>query len=207
MLIQGQVSNAAPNSRASGQPNALLGQLGEVWVTELLPRYGAMAWSNLVFFGANNGAQAMSANSSTFTGLAIANPTGSGKNLMILDVTVAVAAAAAALATPRLGYAAYTSGLFTGATTGPTGLPTLVGSGVGSIAKVAATCTLSAAPTTLRPIMGLHWITAGTTTCNLYTKDEVAGAIVIPPGQILTFDALVAAATTVCAATWAEIPL
>lgn len=207
MLIQGQVNNSVPSARASGQPNAMLAQLGELGVSEVLPRYAALGWSGLVYFGANNAAQVQSANSGTFTGLTIGNPTGSGKNLVIIDCTIAIAAAVGAVATPRLGYAAYTTGLNTGASTGPTGLPTLVGAGAASIAKVAATCTLTAAPTTLRPIMGLQWVTGGTTTANVYTKDEVGGAIIIPPGQMLTFDCLTAAATAICAATWAELPI
>jgi len=207
MLIQGQVNGSVPTVRATGQPNAGLDQLGMIAMSEIQPRYAALAWSGQVFYGANTAAQALSVASTTFTGLAIGNPAGSGKNLVIIDVTCAQAAVGAnAVMNPKLGYAA-TVALTTGSSTGPKGLPTLVGTGGSSVATVGASGTLGAAPTIIRPLMGLQWITGGAGMWNLYVKDEVAGAIVIPPGQMLTIDALIAAVTVIAAATWAELPI
>jgi hypothetical protein len=206
-LLQGEVLNAIPNARGSGSQNAMQMQLGELAVSELLPRYAAAAWSGQVFYAANTAAQALSVASTTFTGLAVGNPAGSGKNLVIIDVTCAQAAVgAAAVMVPKLGYAA-TVALTTGNSTGPKGLPTLVGTGGGSVATVGASATLGAAPTIIRPLMGLQWITAGTGMWNLMVKDEIAGAIIIPPGQMLTLDSLIAAVSVIAAFTWYESPV
>ena len=70
-----------------------------------------------------------------------------------------------------------------------------------------STATLLAAPTIIRPIMGQQWITGGTGMWSFYVKDTVDGAIVIPPGQILTIDSLVAAVTVLASVTWAELPV
>lgn len=206
-ILQGQVENAVTPTRANGNPNVMQAQLGELWVSEILPRYAAMAWSGLVFYAANTQAQALSVASSTFTGLAIGNPAGSGKNLVLIDVEIAIAAVGAvAVMLPVLG-SAPTVALTTSYSTGPNGLSTLMGSGKASIATVGANATLAAAPTVVRPEMGFQWITAGVGMWNLYVKDEVGGALIVPPGQMLCLEALVGACSVVAAATWAELPI
>ena len=206
-ILQAQVAQSVAPVRATGQPNALQLQLGELGVSAVLPRFAALAWSGLLFYGANTAAQALSVASTTFTGLGVANPAGSGKNLVIVDVTIAQAAVGAnAVMNPKLGSAA-TVALTTGNSTGPTGSTMLVGSGGSSIAKVGASATLGAAPVMIRPILGQQWITAGTGMWSFYAKDTVDGAIVIPPGQMLTIDALIAAVTCIAAVTWAELPI
>lgn len=206
--FQLQPVGSVPNARVTGNPNALAERLGEAPVSQWLPKYGALAWSGLLYTVGHSAAQALSINSTTFTGLAISNPAGSGKNLVIVDASFGVAAALAAVAiVPRLGYAAVVA-LTQGNATSNKGLPTLVGSGGGSVALCGASGTLTAAPTTLRALGGLQWVTgAGGAGGQLYAKDEVAGAIIIPPGQMLTLDALVAAATVVASFTWAELPI
>lgn len=206
-ILQGQVASSLAAVRAQGEPTALQLQLGELGISAVLPRFAALAWSGLLFYGANTAAQALSVASSTFTGLGIANPAGSGKNLVIVDVTIAQSAVGAnAVMLPKLGSAA-TVALTTGSSTGPTGSSTLVGGGAGSIAKVGASATLGAAPVMIRPIMGQQWITAGVGMWSFYAKDTVDGAIIIPPGQMLTIDALVAAVSCISAVTWAELPV
>ena len=208
MIIQGQVNTAVSPTRETGEPVVQQMQLGELGVSEVLPRYAGLAWSGLVFYGCHQVTpQALSINSSTFTGLAVGNPAGSGKNLVIIDVEISQAAVgAAAVMLPRLGYATITA-LTTSYSSGPSGVSTIAGSGKNSIATVGSTATLLAAPTIIRPIMGQQWITGGTGMWSFYVKDTVDGAIVIPPGQILTIDSLVAAVTVLASVTWAELPV
>lgn len=206
MLFQGQQTQSVAAVRASGNPNVLQLQLGELGASQVLPKYGALAWSGLLYFAANVSAQTLSVASATFTGLAVANPANSGKNLVIIDVTCALAAAIVGVTTPALGYAA-TVALTTGTSTGPKGLPVLVGSSGSSVANVGASATLGAAPTVLRPLIGGQWVTGTTGVGNFYTKDEVAGAIIIPPGQLICVQALVAALQVVAGITWAELPI
>jgi len=49
MLIQGQIQNAVPSSRSTGNPNAMQAPLGELAVTSLMPPYSFMAQSGRVF--------------------------------------------------------------------------------------------------------------------------------------------------------------
>lgn len=206
MLLQGQVASAIAAVRASGNPNALQAQLGELAVSQVLPKYAAAAWSGLMFTVGHSAAQALSVNSTTFTGLAVANPASSGKNLVIVDSVVGLAAALAAVSTPRLGYAAIVA-LTQGNATSAKGLPVIAGTGGNSVALCGASGTLGAAPTTLRAMGGYQWVTAGTGEALIYVKDEVAGAIIIPPGFMLTLDALVAASTVIASVSWLELPI
>src|SRR5205823_2225287 len=104
------------------------------------------------------------------------------------------------------GYAAIVA-LTQGNATSTKGLPVLAGSGGNSVALCGASGTLVAAPTTLRPLLGNYWVTGGTGYAESYAKDEVAGAIIIPPGQMLTLDSLVAAESVIGSITWAELPI
>lgn len=192
-------------SMKSGQPAALsTGWHNELLITELWPRYAALVAAGVVFTGANTAAQALSVASATFTGLAVSNPAGSGKNLILLDVSVGLAAALTAVATPVLGSAAAVT-LTTGNSAGPN--PALLGSAAASVAKVGASATLGAAPTVIRPLSGIHWVTANVTTAQVYAKDETAGAIIVGPGQLICVEALVAAVSVIAGMTWAELPI
>lgn len=206
-IIQGQVEAAVSAVRSSGQPIAQLLQLGELAVSQVLPRYGALAWSGLVFYGSNITAQALSVASTTFTGLGVANPANSGKNLVLLNVKIAAAAVGAvAVSTPRLGYAA-TVTLTQGSAGSGTGAPTILGTSGSSVAKVGASATLGAAPASIMPLINLQWITAGAGMWQLFANHDVDGAIICPPGQMLTIDALTAAWTCVSSMIWAELPI
>ena len=199
----GQVGLQLPKL-ANGVPaTESLGSLGEALVSEVLGRYYTLAYNGLVFTASHSAAQALSVNSGTFTGLAVANPTNSGKNLVLLDAGLAIAAAAGAVSTPRLGYAT-TVALTSGNAVGPTAA--IVGQ-AGGVAKVGASCTFGATPTTLRALAGLQWITGGTSIAMLYSKDDIGGAIIIPPGQAAAIDSLVGVMSVCAWMTWAELPV
>jgi hypothetical protein len=199
--IQGQVGLQLPKLATGVNAQFSQGNLGESLVSEVMARYYQLAYNGLVFSASHSAAQALSVNSTTFTGLAVSNPANSGKNLVILDVSIAIAAAVAAVTTPRLGYAAIVA-LTAGNSVGPTAA--IVGN-AGGVAKVGASGTLGAAPVSIRPIMGVDWVTGGTPVAMIYTKDDVGGAIIIPPGQMLTLDSLVGACSVLAGFTWAEI--
>lgn len=173
-------------------------------VSEMNARYYNLVYNGLVFTTANSGAQALSVASATFTGLALGNPVGSGKNLALLDITLGLAAALAAVSTPVLASAAVVA-LTAGTAVGPNNA--LIGGGLASVAKVGASATLGAAPVVIRPLQGFQWVTAGTGEAACYTKDDIGGAIIIPPGQLVCIEALVAAVSVVAAFTWAELPI
>ena len=100
MQISGQLVNKVPNARGTGNPNLLQLPLQELGVSEVLPRLYALNWSGLVYSAANQAAQAVSvALATTYTGLGIYNPLGSGVNLVPLKVKFALSVAPAAIAT------------------------------------------------------------------------------------------------------------
>ena len=200
-LLQG---NQGQSGKQVGQNlTAGFGEYSDVLVTELLPRYYEQNYRGLVFSTANSGAQALSVASATYTGLALGNPAGSGKNFILLDVSFGVAAALTAACSVALAYDGIVA-LTAGTAVGPTSM--LVGSSAASVAKVGASATLGAAPTVIRPLGGTGWVTA-TAQGQFQTKDEIAGAIIIAPGQLVCIEALVAAVTVVAAMTWAELPV
>jgi hypothetical protein len=202
--LVGQVGLQMPKLANGVNAPLSQGSFGEAYVSELMGRYYALAYNGLLFMASLSAAQALSVASATFTGLAVSNPAGSGKNLIILDAVVALAAAVTAVSTPRLGYAAAVA-LTTGNAVGPSA--GIAGSGAASVAKVGASATLGAAPTTMRALMGVDWVTGGTPVAAIYAKDDIGGAIIIPPGQMATIDALVGACSVIPSLTWAELPI
>jgi len=75
MLFQGQVVSKVPNARATGNPNALQVMLGEIGMSEILPRLWALGWSGMIYSAANQAAQAVSvALATAYTGIGIYNP-------------------------------------------------------------------------------------------------------------------------------------
>jgi hypothetical protein len=204
MLLQTQVG---PSTSSDGTyPNARSGKLGDVIVSELNGRYYENTYRGNTFFAANTANQALSVASGTYTGLAVANPAGSGKNLVMLDVQFAISVAQTGLGSIVFGYAP-TVALTTGNSSGPTGTPCLIGSGASSVAKVGASATLGAAPTIMRALAGSIWITANTSTFIAPVKDEIAGLVVVPPGQLVCIEATTTAVTGLASMSWVELPI
>ena len=179
---------------------------GGAGVQDIGARYEEAAYRGVLFYAANNAAQALSLNSTTtYTGLTVSNPTGSGRNLSLITAywvptIVDTGIGAVVLAT---GAAAAQT---TGASTGPKGTSTLLGSGSASVANVGASCTYAANPAFLRPGFGRPWITAVTQSYGIY-KDEIAGEIIVAPGQQVSFVAVTTALTGIGYISWEEIPL
>lgn len=203
MQLQGQVVSAAPGARAQGSPSFMQLQLGELAVSELLPRLYALGWSGKIFGAANQAAQAVSvALATTYTGLGLYNPPGSGVNLVPLKLKFALSVAPAAIATIGLlgGWAAG------GAVTAQTaklavqnGIIGNSGTGVG-IALSAATITT---PTWLEQLVD------GFTAAALPSPSPPAyldGHIALAPGAFLGIGALTAV-TGLGSIFWAELPV
>src|SRR5208282_5623906 len=169
-----------------------------------------------MFYAVNTAAQALSVASSTYTGLVVQNPVSSSKNLAILEVIFIPTIAETGVGAIILGWGtAQTAGvplaLTTGNSSGPKGLPTLVGSNFGSSAGVGASCTWSvsggsAAPTYLRPMVSMQYGTAVGLNMMAY-KDEIAGALIIAPGYQVGIQAITTAITGIGYISWEEIGL
>lgn len=193
---QGQIGKTVGQNVTVG-----FGELSDVLVTELMARYYQNTYRGNSYVGANTAAQALSVASATFTGLAVSNPVGSGKNLVIKEVTVALAGATAGAGTIVLAYAPVVA-LTVGASAGPLSL--MVGNGPVGVAKVGASATLGAAPTIIRTLMG---ITATTVVGAVPHKDDVGGSIIVPPGQLICIEATGTAVSIIGAITWDEVAI
>lgn len=181
------------------------GKTGELIVSELQGRYYENSYRNNTFYAVNSAAQALSlASTTTYTGLTVANPTASGKNLVLLEAIYCLTAGeVSAVGAIILGTGA-TVAQTTGNSTGP--VSNILGSGTASVAKVGASCTYGANPAYLRPFLGFVWATGAGFTFGQY-KDDIGGAIIIPPGQQVSFVAVTTATTGIGSFTWAEISI
>jgi hypothetical protein len=203
MLIQPQVASAVPGTRASGTPTALALQLGEFGVSDVLPRLAALGWSGKIFSTANQAAQAVSvALATTYTGLGIYNPVGSGVNLIPLKVKFALSVAPAAIATIGA-IAAYAA---TGGVTAQT-TKTTVQSGIIGNTGTGQGIGLSAA-TIVTPTWFDQFRDGFTASSlpNPTSFDFIDGYTLVAPGGFYGIGALTAV-TGLGAIFWAELPV
>lgn len=163
-------------------------------------RYGEPARRKMIYYAANQAAQAVSvALATTYTGLCLSNPASSPVNLELLAVGLALSVAPAGIATIGL-----IGGQSTTAVTHTT--PLLPGStflgaprGVG-LADSAATIPT---PVWLEQLMG--GFTAAALPSTSPAICEIAGRWVIPPGGFIAVGALTAV-TGLWSMTWEEVP-
>jgi hypothetical protein len=100
MSVNGMVISTVPTARQQVSIPALQMPLGEFGVSEIMPRLYALGWSGQIFSASNQAAQAVSvALATTYTGIGIYNPVGSGKIIVPLKVKFALSVAPAAVAT------------------------------------------------------------------------------------------------------------
>ena len=183
---------------------ARAGKGGETMVSELNGRYYEQAYRGNMFYAVNSAAQALSlSGTTTYTGLAVANPTGSGKNLAIDEIIWVTTIAPTGVGAVIVGTSA-TVALTTGSSSGPAGTSCLIGGGSGSVAKVGASCTLGGNPTFLRPLIGIvESSAAGYATVGY--KDDVGGGLIVAPGQQIELVAITTAITGVGYISWVEL--
>lgn len=174
--------------------------------TDAHGRYMDAALAGRLFTASNVAAQAVSvALTTTYTGLCLSNPAGSGKNFALLAAQYALTVAPAAIASLHL-IAGYSSaGIVTHTT--PLAAPgiqsTIINGTQGSAAKVDSAATI-VNPYYLMP-MG-----SGFTAAALYAHSpgwiDLGGAFIIPPGGWVAWGALTAV-TGFGGFMWEELPL
>lgn len=144
----------------------------------------------------------------TTAAFALHNPYGSGVNISII--------------TARMGYISGTLGagsVFHCVNTNnqaaaPTGTAITeipgIGNGAAGVGTALTTATLAASPTPLYPMCSLQASLATSVTQPWLAKDDVDGAIIIPPGCTYSLEAVAAAGTSplvVFGVTWEEVPV
>ena len=201
--ITGQVGPVAANASDGVAVVPRLGHTGELVVQELHGRYVETMARGAMFTAMNQGAQAVSAGvSTTYTGLLIYNPIGSGVLVALNKVKFALSVAPAAIATIGLisGFAA------TGGVTVGTTATTIASNQVGS-AKRSAALAYSAA--TITTAAWLADLLDGFTAAALPSPTpiiDLEGAYGILPGGYIAIGALTTV-TGLGSMSWEELPL
>ena len=215
MLFQGQVQSNVPASRATGQPNAEQLQLGELAISEVLPRYAATTWSNQGFSVSVGTAAAITAYAGAAAGtpqIAVWNPAGSGKNLwpLIASAGSVVAPSAAAVIAWALWYGPTAAITAAASSTFPVSQYSLQPSGSVAKAFVNTALTSSTALTNVVPMGALYWATAaGATLVPSIGGTEIPGYVMVPPGSMMAWggSAALTSATWTGYLSWIELPV
>ena len=199
--------------RASANGQAPGGLWNEGLVTELAPRFYAMAKSNLVFTAAVAGA-----NPTAFTGgaagtplIGLYNPASSGVDLVILQARVGVRTTGTAAVAVDLNFWGVNQGgvAVTGTNTAPYNVysQAQTGSVATAMLNVANTAALAS---TLRAASVSIGLTPATSimTPGIFV-DPVDGAIIVSPGSYLAYGAsgTLTAASLDVSLLWAELPV
>jgi hypothetical protein len=157
-----------------------------------------------MFHSCSTGAVTLSTVSATCTGLALSNPYGSGKRLVVEKVRFSPSTAPAGAAVVGLAISPAVSTTAVVHTTPAVihnaimyGSNINVGSGL-----VDSAATLPAAPVWLRPIGSV--VAASSITPGMYV-DETNGDIILPPGTNLSLSYLTTVAIGIAEFTWVEI--
>lgn len=158
-----------------------------------------------LYHSCTTGAKTLSTVSTTCTGLALSNPFGSGKLLVVKSAMFAPSTAPAGVA--LVGLAISPAVIQTAVThTTPEVIHNAImtGSNLGvGVGKADSAATLPNTPVWLRPLASV--VAASSITPAKYNED-IDGDIILPPGTHLSFSYLTTAAVGIAALTWAEIP-
>lgn len=200
-------------SQKAGSPAAIsTGWHNEFLLTELLPRYSNLVQAGVVF-SLNFPAAAFAAPSATATGaFFLFNPPGSGKNLHIIDCNIAITTwTLETTTTQAISIIPVPNQTPTGtSSTGVTIYNNLIGSGNKSVASGFVSGTLVGAPVLGLRTVGSFAMATAVGAESFWIKDEIAGAIIVPPGsgiEVQSVSATEADITGIVGLTWAELPI
>jgi hypothetical protein len=191
MLLQG---NQGQTGKQVGQNLTVgLGELSEVLVSELQPRFYEQAYRGQTFV-----ASVAAAAGTAYTGaaggtplIAVWNPASSGKNLVLLRAGVAIVVGGSAAGfTPFRLYGGATAAITQATVLTPTNTGSLVASG--SVAKAFANvATTSSTALTFLESVGNHaWYSGVGVIVSPPMEWEHAGSILVPPGSMLALGAV-----------------
>lgn len=157
-----------------------------------------------MYHACSAGAVTLSTVSATCTGLALSNPFGSGKNVIVKTVSFQPSTAPAGAAVVGLAISPAVSQTAVVHTT-PAVIHNAIANGSNlnvGVALVDVAATLPAAPVWLRPMGGV--VAGSSITPGKYTEN-VNGEIILPPGTNLSLSYLTTAAVGIASCTWAEV--
>lgn len=168
-----------------------LGKQSDQLVSELHGAKYSQAYQDNLFWGANQtGATISNGLATTYTGLCLSNPAGSGKNLSIRKITGEFSVVATGFASLGL-ITGYAAGGITVHGTALTPAQSKIGGAVVPVAKIDAACTLVGTPTWTR-VLG----NSKATTETIYFSEDLDGGIILVPGAYAAIGSLIAAGPT-----------
>lgn len=204
MIIEYQVGPQAVSDGA--RVIARAAKTGEMCVSEAMPRYYEPAIRAQLYSASNVAAQAVSvALATTYTGLCISNPNGSGVNLVMVGCQYALSVAPAGIASLHLisGFSASSDVTHTAALASPGIQSAIVGRSANSIAKADTQATIT--NPTYRMSLGSGF-TAGALYATTPSWIDLAGQIIVQPGGWVAWGALTAV-TGFGSFSWVEVPV
>jgi hypothetical protein len=157
-----------------------------------------------MYHACSAGAVTLSTVNTTCTGLALSNPWGSRKLLVVKTVSFQPSTAPAGAAVVGIAISTAPSETATTHTT-PMVIHNAImngSNGAVGVGKADAAATLASTPLWLRPMSGV--VAATTLTPGKYTEN-VDGEIIIPPGAVLSLSYLTTAAVGIASVTWVEV--
>ena len=211
MLVQSQVGPIATNQSITPgtQVPQRSGQLGDVIVSELQPRYYEQGYRRNIFTVANQAAVTTTAALATnYTGLVLQNPVGSTINIVVLKCGYGFTAtepSTAATVGLMCGYSAVANCTHGGAITP---VSVFYGSSSQAQAKVDnASNTVSATPVVTHIFGSCSTGNINTQIIHSASIVDLDGSLILPPGAFCAFYTLVASgAGCFFSFTWEEVP-
>lgn len=196
-------------SGADGTENPIrAGKTREIIVGDAHGRFFEAVSRGKVFTACNQAGAAITNLATTATGFILTNPAASGKLLVLLEIALFQTSTAAASANAGITLAANINPVAAAIvhTTPLVVRNCLLGAGAAAVGLVDSAATLPAAPVSIRAIHQPSVSATATTGIPPFIKDEVAGAIVIPPGCAVSLSAL-GAISAVASMTWEEVDI
>lgn len=149
------------------------------------------AYQGNLFWGASQaGATLSNGLATTYTGICLSNPAGSGKNVVIRRVAGDIVVAPAGMIGLGL-ITGYAVGGITVHTTPLAPTSSFINGSAVPVAKVDAACTLVGTP-----IWSQHFVSNGATTNNASFSLDLAGGFILPPGGYAAIGSVLAAGPT-----------
>lgn len=177
------------------------GKQGDQIVSELHGRYYEQTYRGNMFSVANQAAVSTSTTlNTTFTGLSVANPAGSGVNLVFNKFSVAQFAVGAAAVISIAGGVGVAAGTLVVRSR-------MVGSGILSKAIASAGATITA-PILLVPVGSIGSVATTGYGMEPAIVVDLEGSLVVPPGSFVCSDTSIATTTSlIFSFCWEEVPI
>lgn len=209
VLFSGQVVTGLQQPGASYQTGSQtiisLGKSGELLASEYQGKYYSLCYAGRVYQTCNQTVATLSTLSTTYTGLLIANPFGSGVNSALLQCMVALASAPGGIATiQHQGINLVQKTAITN-TTPNTVYNALLGGAASNSAVASVSATLPTAPIAFRAV-GCGVNATGTATTAPVIVDDIAGGMILQPGTYVGLGYVTTAPAVIASYHWAEIP-